>query len=179
MGWAKNEGFVLIFMAFLGFTMGATVYQVGESAGWSVAGNVDYGKWASSKTFQVNDTLLFKFDPQYHNVLQVSRSDFHSCDATAPIATYSTGNDSFFIRSPGHYFFFCGFLGHCQAGQKVDIRVPKSVNGPVGSPIGSPIQTPQASPDEAMEPSPSNGESIVRWNKIWLLLLASLMWDLF
>ncbi|XP_073284676.1 mavicyanin-like [Primulina huaijiensis] len=177
MGLEKNELFLLSFMAFLGFTMGATVYEVGDSAGWTVTGNVDYGRWASSKTFRVNDTLLFKFDPQDHNVLQVSLSDFHSCDATAPMATYSTGNDSFFIRSPGHYFFFCGFLGHCQAGQKVDIRVPKPL-GPVGAPIGSPIQPPEASPNGPMEPSPSSGESIICFQKIWLLLVF-LTWDLF
>ncbi|KZV51523.1 mavicyanin-like [Dorcoceras hygrometricum] len=128
------------------------------------------GKWAASKIFKVNDTLLFKYDPQHHNVLQVSRSDFHSCNATAPIATYSTGNDSFFIRAPGHYFFFCGFLGHCQAGQKVDIRVPK-ITGPAGVPTGSPIQPPQASPDGSIEPSPSSSESILCCNKTWLLLV--------
>ncbi|KZV17037.1 mavicyanin-like [Dorcoceras hygrometricum] len=139
----NNQMFTFFMMSFLGFSVAGTVYNVGDSSGWTIIGNVDYNQWASSKIFQVDDTLLFSYDPQYHNVLEVSRSDFHSCDATAPISAYSTGNDSIQIRSSGHYFYICGFVGHCQAGQKVDIRVPLSIqptetlaSGPAPAPIG-------------------------------------------
>lgn len=140
---------IFFMMPFLiGFSMAATVYDVGDSAGWTIIGNVDYNQWAASKTFQVDDTLIFNYDPQYHNVLQVSRSDFHSCDATSPIAAYSTGNDSIPFRSSGHYFYICGFVGHCQAGQKMDIRVPRSIQ---------PTGTPTESPDEGLEALASPG----------------------
>ncbi|XP_073021510.1 mavicyanin-like [Primulina eburnea] len=131
--------------------MAATVYDVGDSAGWTIIGNVDYNQWSSSKIFKVDDTLIFNYDPQYHNVLQVSRSDFHSCDATSPIAAYSTGNDSIPIRTSGHYFYICGFVGHCQAGQKVDIRVPRPIQ-PTGTPNESPDGGPQAL--SALGPAP-------------------------
>ncbi|XP_057800877.1 mavicyanin-like [Salvia miltiorrhiza] len=147
---------VLFFVMFVcGFCNGS-VYKVGDSTGWAIIGNIDYTKWASSKSFQVGDTFLFQYNPSYHNVLEVSRSDFHTCDATAPIATFATGNDTIVIRSPGHYYYICGFMGHCQAGQKVDIRVPKP-DRPDGSPISTPLEphNSSGSSDGPLAPGPS------------------------
>nr|XP_016447135.1 PREDICTED: mavicyanin-like [Nicotiana tabacum] len=145
-------------MAIFGFfsttLVDGTVYSVGDSAGWT-GSNIDYHMWASTKTFQVGDTLghgfeswnqsatevlalgiftncclngaeVFQYNQQLHNVVRVSLSDFHSCNAGNPIATYSSGNYSITIVGPGHYYYICGFRGHCQAGQKLDIRVPKA-----------------------------------------------------
>ncbi|XP_070035751.1 mavicyanin-like [Nicotiana tomentosiformis] len=128
-------------MAIFGFfsttLVDCTVYSVGDSAGWT-GSNTDYHMWASTKTFQVGDTLaffinyclngaeVFQYNQQLHNVVRVSLSDFHSCNAGNPIVTYSSGNDSITIVGPGHYYYICGFRGHCQAGQKLDIRVPKN-----------------------------------------------------
>ncbi|KAL3849871.1 hypothetical protein ACJIZ3_011753 [Penstemon smallii] len=151
--------FLFILLALMRSYEGA-VYKVGDSAGWSIIGNVDYNKWASSKNFRVGDILLFEYDPLYHNVRQVSRSDFHSCDSTSPIATYSTGNDSITIRSPGHYYYICSFLGHCQAGQKVDVRVTKSVR-PADIPSPNPSEAPMlASPIGPVESSPSTNTGV-------------------
>ncbi|KAL8100223.1 hypothetical protein AgCh_032466 [Apium graveolens] len=36
---------------------GGTVYKVGDSAGWTTIGKVDYKQWAATKTFQVNDVI--------------------------------------------------------------------------------------------------------------------------
>lgn len=50
----------------------ATVYTVGDSAGWSMG--VDYTSWTSGKTFAVGDTLgSFEFS-EFENV----SSDFGS-----------------------------------------------------------------------------------------------------
>ncbi|EYU46581.1 hypothetical protein MIMGU_mgv1a014576mg [Erythranthe guttata] len=160
---------LLIMISISGFCKGA-VYKVGDYAGWTIVDNMDYNKWASSKTFRVGDTLIFEYDNLFHNVLEVTRSEFHSCDAESPIATYDSGNDSVVIRSPGHYYYICGLEGHCQAGQKVDIRVPKS-NEPAKGPIQSPIQVtggataPKGSPIGTMAPGPSHsgGESLNNW----------------
>lgn len=35
----------------------AAVYKVGDSAGWTTIGNVDYKIWSSTKTFQVGDVI--------------------------------------------------------------------------------------------------------------------------
>ncbi|XP_021900037.1 mavicyanin-like [Carica papaya] len=111
--------FLVITMALWGFSLGA-VHKVGDSAGWSPA--ADYQKWASSNTFHVGDTLVFEYNKQLHNVKQVKREDFESCNAASPIATYTTGSDSISLKSRGDYYF-CGFAGHCQAGQKVHVKV--------------------------------------------------------
>lgn len=36
------------------------VYKVGDSAGWTTIGNVDYKQWAASKTFELGD-IISKF----------------------------------------------------------------------------------------------------------------------
>lgn len=125
---------------------------------------------------------VFNYDAKFHNVLQVALPDFHSCNSSSPLATYSTGNDSITITSPGHYYYTCGFVGHCEAGQKVDIRVPKALQ-PTAVPVSSPIRAPPShkavpttSPSGSFTPSPSQNraESLLPFDfcsKIVLFLL--------
>ncbi|GER39526.1 early nodulin-like protein [Striga asiatica] len=62
---------LLIFVGVCGFCKcNGSVYKVGDSVGWTIMGNVDYNQWASSKTFQVGDTLVFEYDQAFHNVMQ-------------------------------------------------------------------------------------------------------------
>lgn len=35
----------------------AAVYKVGDSAGWTASGNIDYKQWSATKTFQVGDVI--------------------------------------------------------------------------------------------------------------------------
>ncbi|ONH95636.1 hypothetical protein PRUPE_7G081800 [Prunus persica] len=141
-------------MAFSGACSGA-VYRVGDSVGWNSRGLVDYNKWASVKDFNVRDTLIFAYNNQFHNVMQVSDQDFQSCNASA-ISTYTSGSDTSTLKRPGHYYFLCGAPGHCQAGQKVDIKVtlpvPKSsIPSPSPSPYG--FSPPSVSHPEEISPS--------------------------
>ncbi|KAI3526744.1 hypothetical protein L1887_06006 [Cichorium endivia] len=101
------------------------VYNVGESDGWKIPVNSSYSNWASSKKFRVGDILWFHYDPASHNVVQVNRMGYRLCNISAPLKTYETGNDSFTIEGPGHYYFICSFPGHCRGGQKLDVRVLK------------------------------------------------------
>lgn len=49
---------VVLMLAMALFRMiDAAVYKVGDSAGWTTIGNVDYKQWAATKTFQVGDTI--------------------------------------------------------------------------------------------------------------------------
>ncbi|KAK4357385.1 hypothetical protein RND71_022995 [Anisodus tanguticus] len=116
-----------LFTATLG---GAAVYKVGGA-------NV----WAASKNFRVGDILVFEYNRTQHNVLRVSLADYHKCNAGNPITSYSSGNDSITIKGPGHYYYICGFPGHCEAGQKLDVRVLK-VTRPTDSRSPSPSQSP-------------------------------------
>ncbi|KAL7598743.1 hypothetical protein Lser_V15G27272 [Lactuca serriola] len=114
-----------VFLAAFTVAVGGEVYKVGGSAGWTNIGHVDYKTWASTKTFRVGDTIVFEYNKDFHNVARVTYTEFLTCKGSAaPYATFTSGNDSFPIKYPGHYYFICTIPGHCEAGQKVDIRVP-------------------------------------------------------
>ncbi|GAA0163462.1 hypothetical protein LIER_19320 [Lithospermum erythrorhizon] len=125
MNLVKMEELLCVFLILTSLfgTSISTFYIVGDSAGWTTTSNIDYQIWTSTKNFVVGDTLLFQYDNHLHNVLVVQREDYHSCNMYAPIATYASGNDSFTIGNHGHFFFICGVPGHCEAGQRLDIRV--------------------------------------------------------
>ncbi|RID47808.1 hypothetical protein BRARA_I04374 [Brassica rapa] len=130
----------------------SSLHKVGGSAGWTTLGNVDYQKWTSSDIFTPGDSLLFVYNTQFHNVKQVSRRDFLSCNATSALATYNSGSDTVALKKPGHYYFLCGFPGHCQAGQKLHVLV---VATSTASPSLSPDLSPAPSPSIGSSPSPS------------------------
>ncbi|GMJ10184.1 hypothetical protein like AT5G26330 [Hibiscus trionum] len=88
---ATNRTVVFVLMiAFFGVSLGA-VHKVGDSTGWTSLGNIDYLKWASAKTFYVGDSLFFEYNPQFHNVMQVTHNDYQSCNGTSVVASYTTG----------------------------------------------------------------------------------------
>lgn len=95
----------------------------------------------------------FVYGAQFHNVLRVTHAMYRSCNASVPIESFSTGNDSITIKTKGHHFFLCGVPGHCQAGQKVDINVRNSSTAPTPSALPSPTEiaakTPAPSPNMA------------------------------
>ncbi|ONH95631.1 hypothetical protein PRUPE_7G081300 [Prunus persica] len=146
-----------VMMAFSG-AYSSSVYRVGDSDGWTSRGLVDYNKWASTKDFHVGDTLIFTYNNQFHNVMQVSDQDFESCNATSAISSYTSGSDTITLKRPGHYYFLCGAPGHCQAGQKVDIKVSLPVPEnliPSPSP-SSPYGSSSPSTSNPIEMSPSS-----------------------
>ncbi|XP_047334089.1 mavicyanin-like [Impatiens glandulifera] len=119
--------------------MGA-IYNVGDSVGWTNNGSFNYKSWSSTKTFQVGDTIVFEYKPQFDNVVRVTHKNFNSCNSTAGYYNLSSGADSITIMKPGHFFFISGFPGHCLSGQKVDIRVGSGLQptSPAQSPAPSP-----------------------------------------
>ncbi|KAL3531342.1 hypothetical protein ACH5RR_010664 [Cinchona calisaya] len=137
------------------------VYKVGDSIGWTNVGHFDYKTWAATKTFHVGDIIgtlmknfffvVFEYNKQFHNVVRVTHKNFNSCNSTGAYATFTSGNDSFIIRRPGHFYFISNFTGHCESGQKVDIRVP-GPHTPSPSPI--PIRVPPP-PTWLTPPSPA------------------------
>ncbi|KAL8105140.1 hypothetical protein AgCh_029071 [Apium graveolens] len=146
---------LVILVSQLQVSVGA-VYKVGESAGWTIAGSVDYKKWSAAKTFHVGDIILFQYNSQFHNVMQVSHAEYKSCNASAPIVTHTTGNDSITVTSKGHHFFLCGIPGHCQAGQKVDINVLRVSSSKAPSSSTTPSSSPAVT---VVPPSPTPSET--------------------
>ncbi|CAN6586601.1 unnamed protein product [Malus baccata var. baccata] len=123
------------------------VYRVGDSDGWTSRGLVNYNKWASTKEFH------------FHNLMQVTKQDFESCNTTATIAVYTSGSDTITLKRPDHYYFLCGAPGHCQAGQKIDVKVTLPI--PQSS-LASPNPAPQGSLSSDSHPSstPSSAQTI-------------------
>lgn len=82
----------------------------------------------------------FEYNSQFHNVMRVTHAMYRSCNASVPLETFNTGNDSYTVKTKGHHFFLCGVPGHCQAGQKVDINVPRNLSStaPTPSALASP-----------------------------------------
>ncbi|KAK8693908.1 hypothetical protein V6N13_071475 [Hibiscus sabdariffa] len=161
MAFSKRTVAFVFMLAFVGVSLGA-VHKVGDSTGWTSLGNIDYLKWASTKTFHVGDSLLFEYNPQFHNVMQVTHNDFQSCNGTSAIASYTSGSDSVTLKRPGHFYFLCGVPGHCQAGQKVDVLVKVSSKGPSASPSPSTLgSSPANSPSEmASAPGPAQSGAL-------------------
>ncbi|CAH2034899.1 unnamed protein product [Thlaspi arvense] len=140
----------LIFVALLGVAVGGTVHKVGDANGWTMMG-VGYEAWASSRTFQVGDSLVFEYNNEFHDVTQVTPHDFELCDPSKPLARYQTGSDTVALTKPGFQHFICGVPGHCDIGQKLDILVFPASLGPVAAPVPGPVRSPSSSPS----PSPS------------------------
>ncbi|KAL1543232.1 mavicyanin-like [Salvia divinorum] len=144
---AEGVCLIVVVLGWFGVSKGE-VYKVGDSAGWTTIGNIDYKLWSATKTFQLGDVIVFEYNPQFHNVMQVVHSEYKACNASSPISTHTTGNDSIAINTHGHHFFVCGVPGHCQSGQKLDINVLRS---PSPTPSFSAPLPPPAVPS----PSPS------------------------
>ncbi|KAG8373057.1 hypothetical protein BUALT_Bualt12G0131200 [Buddleja alternifolia] len=115
--------------------------------------------------FLVVRVAVFEYNPQFHNVMQVTHAEYKACNASSPISTYTTGNDSISITTHGHHFFICGVPGHCQAGQKVDINVLRAPSV-APSPSGSPSPIPAVTPVPTPAPSPSDATSHIGTNMI-------------
>eukprot|EP00249_Psilotum_nudum_P034410 c53430_g1_i1 orf=282-899(+) len=133
----------------------AAQHSVGGAAGWSIPAivNVNYSSWAQRNSFHVGDTLVFKYDTTFHDVDQVTKANYITCNDTNPEAHYADGNTSIQLNTPGSYYFICGVPGHCSAGQKVEvlIKAPTNASAPTLSPApaSEPEETPSAVPSSA------------------------------
>ncbi|VAH53860.1 unnamed protein product [Triticum turgidum subsp. durum] len=118
-------------------TASAAIYNVGEPGGaWDLSTN--YGTWASSRNFHPSDQIVFKYSPQAHDVLEVSKADYDSCNTASPIATLNSGNDVVSLTTTGTRYFLCGFPGHCAGGMKVKIDVVPSSSSSSPAPASGP-----------------------------------------
>lgn len=136
-------------------TASAVTYDVGAPSGaWDLS--TDYGNWVSSKKFVAGDTIVFKYTSPAHDVLEVSKADYDSCNSASPITSFNTGNDAILLSDAGTRYFICGVPGHCRTtgtgGMKVQIDV---VSGSSPSPPSG-SNSPPSPPAPASGPSASN-----------------------
>ncbi|XAR66881.1 hypothetical protein NMG60_11013250 [Bertholletia excelsa] len=132
-------------------TSAATTYFVGNTTGWEVPPNTSfYSTWASQYTFVVTDTLVFNYVPGQHDVAEVTKTNYDSCNKTSPIILYpsATGVTNVTLNKTGDYYFICTHDGHCTSGQKLAIKV--SANGSTAS---TPASQPPPPPPPSAAPT--------------------------
>ncbi|XP_042521315.1 mavicyanin-like [Macadamia integrifolia] len=129
--------------------------RVGDSI-WSIPAYRDfYTNWSSSQSFQIGDTLVFDFQSDFHNVLQVSRIEYEDCTADNPFQSFWYGPATVPLVQVGVYYFICSVGNYCVLGQKVSVTVhPTSPTLPSPPPSPSPPPLPPP-PTSAPSPPPS------------------------
>ncbi|XP_062149113.1 umecyanin-like [Alnus glutinosa] len=124
--------FVIVVSVLLRGATAATVYEVGDSLGWTVPPNTTYySTWASTKTFFLGDKLSFNWTMGTHTVAEVSKADYDSC---TKVSSYIGSPVIFTPPSTGSYYFICTVSDHCQLGQKLAFTVSAPNSNTVGSP---------------------------------------------
>ncbi|GAB4844991.1 hypothetical protein Ancab_038384 [Ancistrocladus abbreviatus] len=120
----------------------ATEYTVGNSGGWALG--VDYGAWASGKTFSVGDSLVFNYGSG-HTVDEVIQSDYTTCTVGNAITSDNIGSTTILLKTPGIHYFICGVIGHCSSGMRLAVNV--------GASSSNATATIAVSPNSAVPPS--------------------------
>ncbi|XP_022681819.1 early nodulin-like protein 1, partial [Setaria italica] len=127
----------------------AQVFEVGgEPRGWAkpAAPNGEtYNHWAARNRFHVGDFLhkysYFKYDKN-DSVLVVSRDDYKFCDAVRPSQRFDGGDTRLRLENSGFSYFISGAPGHCDAGQRMTLRVlpqqQQQDGGSEAAPTGAP-----------------------------------------
>ncbi|XP_013594864.1 PREDICTED: uncharacterized protein LOC106303038 [Brassica oleracea var. oleracea] len=96
-----------------------------DSDEWRVPEESDfYSKWSEEKQFHVGDNLLFYYNDQVDDVLEINSDlEFKSCDTTSPVAVHNAGQDLIRLTKPGIRYFITSKIGHCEAGLKLRVVV--------------------------------------------------------
>ncbi|BFG40118.1 hypothetical protein CerSpe_263920 [Prunus speciosa] len=158
---ARNSNMAFfVAMAALAFVMNsvgaATTYQVGDGLGWTIPPAGAYATWALNKTFTVGDVLVFTFSNGIHDVAEVTKANYDSCTATAPISLVTNSPANLTLNTSGEHYYICTFSGHCTAGQKLSINVTGTSSPAPAPSTSSPPPSPSPSPPAAVPaPAPS------------------------
>ncbi|VVA98019.1 unnamed protein product [Arabis nemorensis] len=98
-----------------------TEHIVGDSNGWELFTN--YTTWTRGREFHVGDVLVFNYDGDQHNVMQVNSTAYADCGRDNYTSISTKGNDTILISEVGELWFICGVGDHCENGQKLKINV--------------------------------------------------------
>ncbi|KAM7511518.1 hypothetical protein LguiB_010393 [Lonicera macranthoides] len=142
-------------------------HVVGGNQGWNIlpGGAAAYRTWASSQTFAVGDILEFNFINGTHDVAELNRSAFDSCNTTTTLSNITISPARITLSTAGEHFFTCTFPRHCTLGQQLAINVTSTATSPPNSAAPTPSTTatpppPSASsPDGVTAPPPPSGSS--------------------
>ncbi|CAH9135684.1 unnamed protein product [Cuscuta epithymum] len=138
----------------------AVEFKVGGTGDWSLNFNETfYNHWAEGRRFQINDTIVFKYEAHKDSVLLVTKKeDYEHCTTTGEVHKYSdeTGQTKVRFDRSGYFYFISG--SHCNTIQQkvvivvlADRRSRSNAPTPTPSSSSAPATAPAA---EAAPPSP-------------------------
>ncbi|KAH7854332.1 hypothetical protein Vadar_012624 [Vaccinium darrowii] len=112
-------------------------HTVGDVVGWTTG--VNYQNWSRDEQCFVGDSLLFVYDTNHYDVLEVNHNSFDSCDDKNFIMNVTEGEDSLFKLTEAKTYYFISNRDHCLQG---DLKVSVAVMAkPVNTPPSRPPQT--------------------------------------
>ncbi|KAI4378291.1 hypothetical protein MLD38_015788 [Melastoma candidum] len=81
-----------------------------------------------------------------HDVSEVTKEDYDSCQSTSPIQTFIGGSTVIPLTSPGKRYFICSVPGHCSTGMKLEVNTLLPAASPSESISIPPTVTPTIAP---------------------------------
>lgn len=93
---------------------------------------------------------MFNYVTGEHNVAEVTRTAFDSCNVTAPISLSTNGPTTINLTSAGQHNYICAVGRHCVSGQKLSINVVSTTSAPAPQPTSP--QPPAATPQPSTPP---------------------------
>ncbi|XP_073127992.1 basic blue protein-like [Henckelia pumila] len=117
MGEGRRSALLILAVVVMVLTAEATTYTVGDSGGWSyfVSG------WPQGKHFVAGDSLVFNYNPSFHNVVKVSGGGYNGCTTPSGSKVYQSGKDRITLAK-GENYFICSIPGHCEAMMKIAVN---------------------------------------------------------
>ncbi|PAN45921.1 hypothetical protein GQ55_9G146800 [Panicum hallii var. hallii] len=82
-----------------------------------------YRAWADNRTTYVGDSLVFRFETGFYDVVQVGRREFDECTADDPYQLYRTGPAVIHLDSKGVRYYVCTVGNYCSLGVKMYVVV--------------------------------------------------------
>ncbi|XWS10012.1 hypothetical protein CRYUN_Cryun39dG0039000 [Craigia yunnanensis] len=129
----KSQNYLCLFLVFfaclISFSHAHKSFYVGGKDGWVLEPKEKYNNWAGKQRFQVNDTLIFKYEKGSDSVLLVHKDDYSNCNIKNPVKNMTSGSSEFQFPQSGPFYFISGKEGHCQKGQKLITVVMAVRNG--------------------------------------------------
>lgn len=150
---ASHLFFFLSVSLLLSFTLSAYEFRVGGTKGWTKPTGDElenYNHWATKNRFHIGDSLcklslslysikivllaritfdssfldeLSDFKYENDSVLVVDKNAYKECDTKAPLLKFVGGNTTFTFDRHGYFYFISGKPGHCEAGERLIVRV--------------------------------------------------------
>lgn len=85
---------------------------------------------------------VVEYDPKSDSVLEVTETDYKTCIRSKPLRSFNDGKTKIELSRSGPFYFISGADGHCEKGQKVEIRVLSAKHGTPHHHIISPAPAP-------------------------------------